>query len=272
MCHLSGCETASSDQRPMVRVGTNTRIGIVGQGIMADDSGSVRMADLRRVRHLVLVIALALRASGVLVAQSTTTLPAVFTAADASKGKDLYIKECASCHGGRLHDGTAVALVGRAFLQKWSHPLVTLDDLFYTIQNTMPKNRGNALTPADYMAVVAYLMEQNGYPAGAQSQLGSAQQRRSVRFVAAAAAAVPEFIPGSDGSRPATSCPRRPFRAASAARTSTPRRPRRSSPAVAARRSFAPATSTDRARCRGRDGRSSSRRPGSWCCRRAGRG
>ncbi|HTG88789.1 MAG TPA: PQQ-binding-like beta-propeller repeat protein [Vicinamibacterales bacterium] len=167
------------------------------------------MADPRRLRHLAPATVLALCAGVVLAAQSSTSsLPAVFTAADASRGKDVYTRECASCHGGRLQDGTAIALVGRSFLQKWSHPLVTLDDLFYVVQNTMPKNRGNALAAEDYAAVVAYLMEQNGYPAGAQSQLATQQLRRNVRLTdSVSAEAAPEFIAGSSGSRPAAASP-----------------------------------------------------------------
>jgi len=158
--------------------------------------------------YLAPAIVLALSSFGGLVAQSPTTrLPAVFAAADASRGKTVYARECAACHGGRLNDGTAVSLVGRAFLQKWSHPLLTLDDLFHTIQTTMPKNRGNALATADYIAVLAYLMDQNGYPAGAQSRLASQQQRMSVRLASTGDAAAPDFIPGSGSVKPATASP-----------------------------------------------------------------
>ena len=40
-----------------------------------------------------------------------------------------------------MNDGTAISVVGPAFLQKWSHPLITLDDLFFIVQTTMPKNK-----------------------------------------------------------------------------------------------------------------------------------
>ncbi len=166
------------------------------------------MTEVRPVCHLAVVIVLALSAFGVFAAQTaTSSLPAVFTGADAARGKTVYTAECAVCHGGRLHDGTAVPLVGRAFLQKWSHPLVTLDDLFYSTQTTMPKNRGNALTTADYIAVIAYVMEQNGYPSGAQSQLATQEQRRSVRLATTGQAGPPDFLPGSGGLKPATTSP-----------------------------------------------------------------
>jgi PQQ-dependent dehydrogenase (methanol/ethanol family) len=135
-------------------------------------------------------------------------LPAVFTAQQATRGREVYAAQCASCHGVRLNDGTAIAVAGPAFLQKWSHPLVTLDDLFYVVETTMPKNRGKSLPAADYVAVMAYLLEQNGYPAGAPSRLASADQRKTVRLTAASrAAAAPEFIPGPGGERPSTIAP-----------------------------------------------------------------
>src|SRR5262249_3666424 len=96
--------------------------------------------------------------AAVVLAQSAPQLPAGFTAAQAAGGREVDSTECASCHGIRMNDGTAIALVGPAFTQKWSHPLVTLDDLFYIVQTTMPKGRGNVLSAADYVAVTAFLM------------------------------------------------------------------------------------------------------------------
>ena len=142
------------------------------------------------------------------IAQAPPPLPAVYTAAQASRGREVYAAQCASCHGGRLNDGTAIAVVGPMFLQKWSHPLITVDDLFYIVQTTMPKNKGNSLPAADYVAVTAYLLEQNGYPAGSQSKLASEDLRKTVRLTAAGRVApAPDFIPGPGGMRPSTIAP-----------------------------------------------------------------
>ncbi len=136
-------------------------------------------------------------------AQTPSSLPGVFTAAQANRGREVYVSECASCHGIRLNDGAAVALVGPAFLQKWSHPQVTLDDLFFIVQTTMPKNRGGVLPTTDYEAVVAYVMEQNAYPASLESRLTSQEQRRRIHLTASISGSVaPEFIPGTGGTRP----------------------------------------------------------------------
>jgi len=160
------------------------------------------------VRRAVTVFGLALVASAAVFGQAAPPLPGVFTAAQAMHGREVYATQCAACHGGRLNDGTAISLVGPAFLQKWSHPLITLDDLFYIVQTTMPKNKGNTLPPADYVAVTAFLLEQNGYPAGAESRLASENQRKTIKLTAAGRVTpAPDFIPGPGGARPSTLAP-----------------------------------------------------------------
>jgi len=147
-----------------------------------------------------LLVALAFEVAS---AQVPASLPALFTQAQATRGHEVYATECAACHGGRLNDGSATALVGPAFIQKWSHPQVTLDDLFYVVQTTMPRNRGASLPVADYVAVVAYMLQENGYPAGAESRLTNEPQRRRVQLTAgAAASAAPDFIAGAGGPTP----------------------------------------------------------------------
>jgi alcohol dehydrogenase (cytochrome c) len=158
--------------------------------------------------HLAAVAWLALAMPAVARTREPTRLPAVFTESEATRGRAVYDAECASCHGGRLDDGTAVALTGPAFLTKWSRPHVTLDELFYVLHRTMPKNRGDSLPTADYVAVTAYLLARNGYPAGAQSRLGSREERRSVRLVATGpAVSAPDFLAGPLGTRPSTIAP-----------------------------------------------------------------
>ena len=51
-------------------------------------------------------------------AQTPAPFPALFTQAQAARGRDVYAAECSACHGGRLNDGSATALVGVSFLQK----------------------------------------------------------------------------------------------------------------------------------------------------------
>src|SRR6476661_3690727 len=75
-----------------------------------------------------------------------------FTQAQAAEGGRVYTQKCAACHGARLDDGAAPPLVGQRFLDTWTAPGRTLDDLFFIVQTTMPKNEGGTLTPTQYVA------------------------------------------------------------------------------------------------------------------------
>jgi alcohol dehydrogenase (cytochrome c) len=177
-------------------------------GITMPDSARFRRRLTRRHLALASVMWVLAGTTHTASAQARASLPALFTAEQATRGREVYAAECASCHGVRLNDGTAVALVGGPFLQKWSHPETTLDDLFYITQTTMPRNRGGSLPAADYEAVLAYLLEQNNYPAGGPSRLTSQTARRDVRLTAASAGdPAPEFIAGSGSAKPSSQGP-----------------------------------------------------------------
>jgi len=88
-----------------------------------------------------------------------------FTRAQADTGAKVYAQKCAGCHGVRLDDGQANALVGPKFLDVWTAPGRTLDELYFITRTTMPKNEA-ALPAAEYVAVLAYLLERNGLTPG----------------------------------------------------------------------------------------------------------
>src|SRR3989442_8781907 len=89
-----------------------------------------------------------------------------FTQAQASRGETVYAQSCASCHGAALIGGSAPALTGREFQVSWSHPRLTLDDIFFIQRTTMPPRASATVSPDDHAAVFAYLLQVNGYPAG----------------------------------------------------------------------------------------------------------
>jgi mono/diheme cytochrome c family protein len=107
---------------------------------------------------------------GVVVAQTAktnaTVLAGVYTAAQAQRGKAVYLQSCAAgCHMENLKgNGPAVDLVGKGFVARWKG--VALSDLFKKIHDTMPVDNPGSLAPGDYAAVTAYLLAENGYPAG----------------------------------------------------------------------------------------------------------
>ena len=103
---------------------------------------------------------------GGLVARLAGQAPAngpVFTAQQAEAGKQHYDTTCAPCHGSDLGGAVAPALAGADFARGWGTQ--TTADLFKYAQGMPPG--GTPLPDDDNLAVVAYLLQQNGAPAGA---------------------------------------------------------------------------------------------------------
>ncbi|HEX4117793.1 MAG TPA: cytochrome c [Rhizomicrobium sp.] len=113
-------------------------------------------------RKLLVVIALlAPQAAG---AQSAK--PALYTDAQAQAGAAVYSQACAACHGQQLEGVAAPALKGSVFGEMANAQGLTADALLDVIANTMPQSDPGSLKPDDYNAVTAYILQQNGYPAG----------------------------------------------------------------------------------------------------------
>lgn len=92
--------------------------------------------------------------------------PALYTDAQAQAGAAVYSQSCAECHGQQLEGVAAPALKGSAFGEMASAQGLTVDALLDVIANTMPQSDPGSLKADDYNAVTAYILQQNGYPAG----------------------------------------------------------------------------------------------------------
>ena len=95
-------------------------------------------------------------------AAQTTSGP--YTAAQATAGAALYTAQCSMCHGDKLEGISGPALAGNDFLSKWTGQ--TADDLRDVIATQMPLTSPGSLKPAEVMSVLAYILQQNKYPAG----------------------------------------------------------------------------------------------------------
>lgn len=90
-----------------------------------------------------------------------------YSIAQAENGLAVYQQSCAACHGANLLGSGGVAPVrGAAFMQHWRGRSVA--ELFAYTRDSMPPGAGRSLPDADYLAVVAYLLQANGYPEGEQ--------------------------------------------------------------------------------------------------------
>jgi alcohol dehydrogenase (cytochrome c) len=88
----------------------------------------------------------------------------VFSAAQAAAGRAVYARSCAACHGARFEPAPGTPpLQGAAFLANWRGR--TLGELHAKVR-TMPPGAAGSLPARDYLAVLAYLLEANGFPAG----------------------------------------------------------------------------------------------------------
>ena len=86
-----------------------------------------------------------------------TVMDGVFTSAQATQGQRTFERVCASCHDTGEFSG------GR-FQFTWVG--LTTADLYETIATLMPEGDPGSLSPEEYAAVVAYLLQLNDYPTG----------------------------------------------------------------------------------------------------------
>jgi len=100
-------------------------------------------------------------------AQAKNTWSGIFTAEQVARGKEKAMAECASCHGNTLKGDLAPALVGADFIDHWYD--ARLGELALRIQNTMPQSAPGTLKPEEYADIVAFLLSENGFPAGSET-------------------------------------------------------------------------------------------------------
>ena len=109
-----------------------------------------------------------------------TTSRAVYGAEQARRGKALYSQNCSNCHMDNLQGncpgedirastayvcaprGSSPPLVGDAFLQRW----YSAGDLYSRIRWSMPADNVGGLSADDNLAILAYVLQSNGLPAG----------------------------------------------------------------------------------------------------------
>lgn len=119
-------------------------------------------------------------------AADRTVWEGVYTGAQADRGKAAYEKGCQSCHSaagaggfGITYSGTA--LKGQRFVQTWEDDILGL--VAYAMSpppgstlsqkeqrhgdSDAPRGAKDPLTAGDYVDVIAYLFQLNGFPAGA---------------------------------------------------------------------------------------------------------
>ena len=83
----------------------------------------------------------------------------VYTAAQADRGQELYRSKCASCHAPNrfTDDFFYTSFAGKPL---W--------EMFDVISDSMPEDNPGSMKPEEYADVIAYLLQLNKFPAGAE--------------------------------------------------------------------------------------------------------
>jgi mono/diheme cytochrome c family protein len=110
-----------------------------------------------------------------------TVWDSVYTATQATHGDSLYKGTCVKCHGATLSGGDeGTPLVGPAFLGNWRD--LTLDQLYDKIRTSMPPDNPKSIATRDVADLVAYLLSQNQFPAGAKTLTDSVDQLKDIKI------------------------------------------------------------------------------------------
>ena len=107
----------------------------------------------------------------------SSVLDGVFTARQASGGETSFQQVCAACH-------SITEFRGGRFRLAWAG--LTVGDLFQSISTLMPKDDPGGLSPEEYLAIISYLLRENGYPAGEEDLPTDISALRYIRIVAGA--------------------------------------------------------------------------------------
>jgi mono/diheme cytochrome c family protein len=130
--------------------------------------GSRRGAAAVVAVALACVLAIASPASAKTKTSAGGAVPALYTSAQASAGAKIYAAQCASCHGAHLEGGVGPALTGPNLVRLAKKTKLNVGDVFQFMALQMPLNAPASLPKDQYVAVMAYILKVNGYPAGSK--------------------------------------------------------------------------------------------------------
>ena len=153
---------------------------------------------------------------GLLVGGPQQAEAGLYTPEQAQRGKKLYASKCVACHGADLKGGgLAPPLAGPGFTKHWAFPDFaaswspsgfTVDDLLFFMRTTMPPGGSKSLSTDEHVRILAYILQQNGYPAGKTPLQPDSPRLKEVKLrspeVEAEAEPAAIFIKGSAASAP----------------------------------------------------------------------
>jgi len=113
---------------------------------------------------------------------ATSVWGAVYSDAQATRGKEVYGRECGACHLDSLGGADmAPGLAGEAFLTTWND--LSVGDLFERIRISMPQDNAAGLTRQQYVDIVAYILQANKFPTGASELVHDLPTLKAIRIL-----------------------------------------------------------------------------------------
>jgi mono/diheme cytochrome c family protein len=96
--------------------------------------------------------------------QNRSVADRVYSSAQASRGRVLYLAQCAGCHGNAMEGTSGPPLAGDSFLSNWSGKSAA--SLVDKIQKTMPFNQPGSLSLLQSTDVAAHILQTGNFAAG----------------------------------------------------------------------------------------------------------
>lgn len=121
----------------------------------------------RRANRLLIepfVLSLLISVGGV--ARAVAAAQGDYTLSQADAGRQVFSQHCAQCHGSNLEGEAGPALAGPKFASDLAYSKMSAQQLFEFITTQMPADAPGSLTKQQYEQAFAYILAQNGYPAG----------------------------------------------------------------------------------------------------------
>ena len=106
-------------------------------------------------------------------ANGRTTYAGVYSREQASRGQDVYVAQCRSCHTPEAHAGVT-------FQSTWNDKPLT--ELYAYIRERMPKSDPSSLSDQEYIDVLAFLLKLNRMPEGAAELSADSASLAAIRF------------------------------------------------------------------------------------------
>ena len=101
-----------------------------------------------------------------------TTNSAVYTAAQAERGKQAFGEKCTTCH-------EPTRFSGANFLDSWDGKV--LKEVWDISSGTMPEDNPGSLKPQEYGDIIAYFLQLNEYPTGDAELPGDAGAMANIK-------------------------------------------------------------------------------------------